>query len=196
MDTFIAQGNEEIKRLCAKNNCDWLSFHTISQTGSSLWILTSIYQQRNLSETSFMHGKLIALANICATELHLAMLKYPSNWVIWNFFILGGLLRHKLSQTLNWFHYQRFECCRDQRDCHMCKRCLEMSGKPFRWTKTTTGFLVVFSLFFMKTEPYLIFWINWFSYFLAKYTSHCPFFDYRYGSKGSNDVKNKERYLL
>ena len=31
--------------------------------------------------------------------------------------------------------------------------------------------------------------------FFAKYTSHCPFFDYRYGSKGSNDVKNKKRHL-
>ena len=45
----------------------------------------------------------------------------------------------------------------------------------------------------MQTEPYLIFRINWLSYFLAKYASHCPFFDYRYGSKGSTDVKNKIR---
>ena len=28
--------------------------------------------------------------------------------------------------------------------------------------------------------------------FLAKYTSHCSFFDYRYGSKGSNNVKTKK----
>ena len=74
----------------------WLSFHTISRTSSSLWILASINQQRNLSQTSSTLGILIELANNCQTELYLAMLKYPSNWVIWNLFMLGGLLRHTI----------------------------------------------------------------------------------------------------
>ena len=74
----------------------WLSFDTIWQTSSSPWISASINQQRNLSQTSSMHGMLIELANNCQTELHLAMLKYPSNWVIWNLFMLGGLLRHTI----------------------------------------------------------------------------------------------------
>ena len=50
--------------------------------------------------------------------------------------------------------------------------------------------------FFMKTEPCLIFWINWLSYFLAKYTSYFLFFDYGYGSKGANDVKNKIKVII
>ena len=74
----------------------WLSFHTISRTSSSLWILASINQQRNLSQTSSTHGMLIELANNCQTELHFAMLKYPSNWVIWNLFVFGGLLGHAI----------------------------------------------------------------------------------------------------
>ena len=79
-----------------KITVSWLSFHTVSRTSSSLWILASINQQRNLSQTSSTHGMLIELANNCQTELHLAMLKYPSNWVIWNLFMLGGLLRHTI----------------------------------------------------------------------------------------------------
>ena len=82
--------NDYVQRIAAS----WLSFHTISRTSSSLRILASINQQRNLSQTSSMHGILIELANNCQTELHLAMLKYPSNWMIWNLFMLDGLLRH------------------------------------------------------------------------------------------------------
>ena len=31
MDNFKGQDNKEMKRFCAKNNCYWLEFHTISQ---------------------------------------------------------------------------------------------------------------------------------------------------------------------
>ena len=78
----------------------WFSFHTISRTSSSLWILASINQQRNLSQTSSTHGMLKELANNCQTELHLAMLKYPSNWVIRNFFMLGGLLWYTIISSI------------------------------------------------------------------------------------------------
>ena len=70
----------------------WFWFHAI-HTSSSLWILASINQQNNLSQTSSTHGMLIELTN-CQRELHLAILKYPSNWVIWNHFMFGVLLRH------------------------------------------------------------------------------------------------------
>ena len=92
MDSFKGQDKEEMKRLCVS----WLSFHTISRTSFSLWILASINQQRNLSQTSSTHGMVIELANNCQMELHLAMLKYPSNWRIWNLFMLGELLRHTI----------------------------------------------------------------------------------------------------
>ena len=39
---------------------------------------------------------LIELANNCQTKLDLAMLTYPSNWVIWNLLMLGRLLRHTI----------------------------------------------------------------------------------------------------
>ena len=51
-----------------------------------------------------------------------------------------------------------------------------------------------FFAFFPWKQSYLIFWINWL-YFFAEYTYHCPFFDDRYGSKVSNDVKNKKKVL-
>ena len=99
MDTFKGQENEEMKWLCAKNNCELVMFRTISRTSSSLCILPSINQQRNLSQTSSRHGMLIELANNCQTELHLAMLNYPSNWVIWNLFMFEGLLIHTITSS-------------------------------------------------------------------------------------------------
>ena len=99
MDTFKGQDNEEMKWLCAKNNCELVMFRTISRTSSSLCILPSINQQRNLSQTSSRHGMLIDLANNCQTELHLAMLNYPSNWVIWNLFMFERLLIHTITSS-------------------------------------------------------------------------------------------------
>ena len=96
MDTFKGQDNEEWNGYMQRITVSWLSFHTISRTSSSFWILAPVNQQRNLSQTSSTHGMLIELANNCQTEMHLAMLKYPSNWVIWNLFILGGLLRYTI----------------------------------------------------------------------------------------------------
>ena len=96
VDTFKGQGNEEMKRLCAKNNCDLIIIpHNLTNKFQPLDI--SINQSaRNLSQTNSTHGMLIELANNYQMELHLAMLKYPSNWVIWNLFMLGGLLRHTI----------------------------------------------------------------------------------------------------
>ena len=79
MDTFEGQDNKEMKRLCAKNNCELVIVpHNLTNKFQPLDI--SINQSaKNLSQTSSMHGMLIELANSCQTELHLAMLKYPSN---------------------------------------------------------------------------------------------------------------------
>ena len=181
----IKKWNDYVQRI----TMSWLSFHTISRTSSSLWILGSINQKRKSSQASSAHVMLIQLANNCQTECHLEMLKYPSNWVIWNLSMLGWLLRHK------WFHYQRFQCCGDQRGYHPCKRCLRTSRKLFRWTETTTSFLVAFSIFFHENIN-LFDLLNQLNFlFFAKYTSHCPFFEYRYVSEGSNDVKNKKKAL-
>ena len=92
------------------------------------------------------------------------------------------------SQTPKWFHHQWFRCCRVQQGYHMCKRCLRTSRKPFRWTETTTEFLVVSSLFSWKHNL-----IG--SFESIDFPLVAPLFDYRYGSKGSSDVKNKKRHL-
>ena len=105
MDTFKGQDNEEMKGVCAKNNCEL--------TRSSLWILASINQQIN----SFR--------------------------------------------------------------------------KIFRWTETTKEFLVVFSLFSWKHN--FVWSFESIDLFFAKYTSHCHFSDYMYGSKGSNGVKKQKK---
>ena len=62
MYTFKGQ---EMKRLCTKNNCEFVIVpHTLTKS-SSLWILASINLQRNLSQKRSTHGMLIALANNC-----------------------------------------------------------------------------------------------------------------------------------
>ena len=101
-----------------------LSFQTISRTNSSLWILALINQQRNLSQTSstqYADRVSKKLSNWVAPD----NFKVSLNWVIWNLFMFGGLLRWYIesSQTPTLFYYQRSRCCRDQRGYHhMCKR--------------------------------------------------------------------------
>ena len=96
MDTFKGQDHKEMKRLCAKNNCELgIVPHNLTD---KFWPLDiSINQSaKNLSQTGSTHGMLIELANNYQTELHLAMLKYPLNWVNSNLFMLGRLLRHTI----------------------------------------------------------------------------------------------------
>ena len=124
--------------------------------------------------------------------MHLAILKYPSNWVIWNLFMLGGLLRHSVISNTKMIPLSKILMLQGSRCYHMCNRCLHLSRKPFWWTETTTAFFVVFFRFFSwKHNLIWSFESIDFLILLAKYTSHCPFFDYRYDCQGSNNIKNK-----
>ena len=84
-----------MKQLYAKNNCELVIVpHNLTNKFQPLDI--SI----NQSAKKFISNKFNAwyadtVVN-CQMELQLAMLKYPSNWVIWNLFMLGGLLRHTI----------------------------------------------------------------------------------------------------
>ena len=89
------------------------------------------------------------------------------------------------SQTPKWFHYRRFRCFRNQGAWY-----LHTSRKHVRWTETTIEFLVVFSLFSWKHN--LIWSFESIDFLIFRQASHCPFFDYWYDFKGSNDVKNKK----
>ena len=95
MDTFKGQDNEGMKRLYLKNNCELVIVpHNLKNKFQPLDI--SI----NQSAKKFISNKFNAwyadtVVN-CQMELQLAMLKYPSNWVIWNLFMLGGLLRYTI----------------------------------------------------------------------------------------------------
>ena len=172
-----------MKGVCAKNNCEL--------TRSSLWILASINEQINSFQTSSTYGMPIKLASNCQTELHLSMLKYYSNWVIWNLFILGGLLRYTIISNTKMIPLSKVSMLQRSASYHMCKQCLHTIRKIFRWTETTKEFLVVFSLFSWKHN--FVWSFESIDLFFAKYTSHCHFFDYMYGSKGSNGVKKQKK---
>ena len=150
MDTFIAQENEEMKQLCAKNNCELVIVPRNLTNRIQPLNITINLSTKKLICNKCNPGMLIELANNCETELQLAMLNYPSNWVIWNLFIL-------IVETYNHLKNQNdsiIKClyAAEISEAIICanKQCLHTSRKPFRWTKTTKEFLVVFSLFSWK----------------------------------------------
>ena len=139
--------NDYVQRITVS----WLSFHTMSRTCSSLWILASINQQRNLSQTSSTHGMLIELANNCQTELHLAMLKYPSNWVIWNLFMLGGLLRHTVISNTKMIPLSKFSMLQGSARLSHVQTTSSHEKKTLSMNRDSNRIFSSFFVFFMKT---------------------------------------------
>ena len=77
MDTFKGQDNKEMKRLCAKNNCELVIVpHNLTNKFQPLDISINQSAKKFISNSS-THSMLIELANNCQTELHLTVLKYP-----------------------------------------------------------------------------------------------------------------------
>ena len=167
MDTFKGQDNEEMKRLCAKNNCELVIVpHNLMNKFQPLDISINQSAKKFISNKfNVWYADTVSkqLSNGVAPgdvkiSLKLSDLKpLHARWIVET----CNHLKHQ-----KWFHYQRFRCCREQWGYHICKRCLHTSRKPFQGTETTTQFLVVFSVFF-SWKPYLIFWINWLSYFFC-----------------------------
>ena len=114
----------------------WFWFHAI-HTSSSLWILASINQQNNLSQTSSTHGMLIVnkFSKGVAPGDVIPQIEWfettSCSVYCWDI---------QSSQTPKWFHYQRFQCCRDQQSYHIWKQCLQTSRKTFQWIEQQQNF--------------------------------------------------------
>ena len=96
MDTFKGQDNKKMKRLCANNNCELVIVP---------YNLTNKFQPLDVSINQLAKKWISNKFNACHADRVSKQLsngvatgdvKVPSSWVIWNLFMLDGLLRHAL----------------------------------------------------------------------------------------------------
>ena len=96
MDTFKGQDNEKMKRLCANNNCELVIVpYNLTNKFQPLDVSINQLAKKWISNKfNAWHGDRVSkqLSNGVAT----GDVKVPSSWVIWNLFMLGGLLRHAI----------------------------------------------------------------------------------------------------
>ena len=148
MDTFKGQDNKEMKRLCAKNNCELViiphnltnkfqpSDININQSAKKL--ISNKFNACYADKVRKQLSNGVAPGDV-KVSLKLSDLKHlHARWIVETSNHLKQQNDSKLSKMLQ--NYQRFRWCRDQRGYHMCKRCLHTTRKPFWWTETTTFF--------------------------------------------------------
>ena len=96
MDTFKGQDNEKMKRLCANNNCELVIVpYNLTNKFQPLDVSINQLAKKWISNKfNAWHADRVSkqLSNGIAT----GDVKVPSSWVIWNLFMLDGLLRHAL----------------------------------------------------------------------------------------------------
>ena len=150
MNTFKGQGNKEMKWLCAKNNCELVIVpHNLTNKFQPLDI--SI----NQSAKKFISNKFNAwyadrVVN-CQMELQLAMLKYPSNWVIWNLFMLGGLLRHTVISNTKMTPLSKFSMLQGSARLSHVQTTSSHEKKTLSMNRDSNRIFSSFFVFFMKT---------------------------------------------
>ena len=149
---MLSKVNEEMKRLCAKNNCELVIVpHNLTNKFQPLDI--SI----NQSAKKFISNKFNAwyadrvkkqLSNRVApgdvkVSLKLSDLKFVhARWIVET---------HNHLKNQNDSIIKDFDAVRIREAIICAKDVFTRVENPFKWTETTTEFVVVFSLFFMKT---------------------------------------------